>query len=103
MDFTRFTLGENGAMRMPDLDSLLNPKFIYFILGAIFFIAAVVSMCTGKTIARYKGLIYRAKEPNDFWGVVAVYFFGAIICIAIYLRSAFPQVIFRPELWLHLK
>lgn len=90
-------------MRMPDSVLLLNQKFIYFLLGAIFLIAAVVSMCTGKTIARYKGLVYRANEPNDFWGVVAIYFFGGIICVGIYLHSAFPEVIFHPDLWLHLK
>jgi hypothetical protein len=90
-------------MRMPDLDSFLNPKFIYFILGVIFLIAAVVSTCTGKTIARYKGWIYRAKEPSDFWGVVAIYFFGGIICIGIYLCSIFPEAILHAELLLQLK
>lgn len=90
-------------MRMPALDTLLNPNFIYFILGTMFLIAAVVSMCTGKTIARYKGWVYRSKEPNDFWGVVAIYFFGGIICIGIYLRSIFPETIFSPQLWLQLK
>ncbi len=90
-------------MKVSNLDSFLNPKFIYLILGLIFFIAAVVSTCTGKTIARYKGWVYRAKEPGDFWGVVALYFFGGIICIGIYLCSIFPEAIFHSELWLQLK
>jgi hypothetical protein len=71
--------------------------------GVIFLISAVVSTCTGKTIARYKGWVYRAKEPSGFWGVVAIYFLGGIICIGVYLRSVFPERIFHPELWLQLK
>jgi hypothetical protein len=90
-------------MRMPDVDSLLNPKFIYFLLGVILFIVVVISMCTGTTIGRYRGWIYRAKEPNDFWGVVAIYFLGGLICFGIYLRSIFPETIFHPELWLQGK
>jgi hypothetical protein len=71
---------------MPDLeDTLLNPKFHYFMVGVIFLAAAVVSTCTGKTIARYRGWVYRAKEPNEFWGVVAIYYLGTIVCIGIYL------------------
>jgi hypothetical protein len=87
---------------MPDWDSLLNPKFIYFILGFIFLSAAVVSACAGKTIARYKGWVYRAKEPSDFWWGVAIYFLGGIFCIGIYLNSVFPESIFHPERWLQL-
>ena len=87
---------------MLNLDSLLNPKFIYFILGVIFLSAAVVSTCTGKTIARYKGWVYRAKEPSDFWWGVAIYFLAGILGIGIYLHSVFPELIFHPERWLQL-
>jgi H+/Cl- antiporter ClcA len=88
---------------MPDLDSLLNPKFIYGIIGVIFLAAAVVSTCAGKTIARYSGWVHRAKEPNEFWQVVVIYYLAAVFGIVIYLRSIFPGPIFHPELWLQLK
>ena len=87
---------------MPDLGSLLNPKFIYLILGVIFLIAAVVSVCTGTTISR-SGCAYRPKEPGDFWGVVSIYFLAGIFFIGIYLCSVFPEIIFHPELWLQSK
>jgi hypothetical protein len=85
---------------MTNWDSLLNPKFIYLILGVIFLSLAVVSAFTGKTIARYKGSIYRAKEPIDFWGTVGIYFVGSILFIGTYLHSVFPEAIFHPERWL---
>ena len=70
---------------MPDLHTLLRPPDIYSILGVIFFSAAVVSTCTGKTIARYAGWVYRAKEPTQFWGTVAIYYLGAVLSIGIFL------------------
>lgn len=75
---------------MPDWeDELLNPKFIYLILGAIFISGAVVSMCTAKTIARYAGWVRRVEKPNDFGGVVAIYFLGGVVCIGIYLYKVY--------------
>lgn len=74
---------------MPDEDALLNPKFPYFMVGVAFLAAAVVSTCAGKTIARYRGWVYRTKEPSEFWGVVAIYYLGAIVCIGIYLYEVY--------------
>ena len=85
------------------VESLLTPKFIYLILGFVFLLAAVAATCAGKTIARYKGWIYRDKDRGDFWGVVAIYFIGGVICLGVYLGSIFPEVFFHPEQWLHLK
>jgi hypothetical protein len=86
---------------MTDWDSLLNPKLIYFILGVIFLLAAMVSACAGKTIARYKGWVYRDKEPSDFWWGVAIYFLAGLLGVGIYLHSVSPEPIFHPERWLH--
>ena len=88
---------------MPNWDALFNPKFPYFIIGVIFLTAAVVSTCAGKTIARYRGWIYRAKEPNEFWQAVVIYYLAAVFGIVMYLRSVFPGLIFHPELWLQSK
>jgi hypothetical protein len=87
---------------MPDWDSLLNSKFIYLVLGLIFLSAAVTSACTGKTIARYRGWVYRDKNPSDFWWVVAIYWLAGMLGIGIYLGSVFPEAIFHPERWLQL-
>jgi hypothetical protein len=47
---------------MPDLFS--DPPYILLILGFVLFFAAVVSTCTGKTLAHFRGLVYRAKDPS---------------------------------------
>jgi hypothetical protein len=62
---------------MPDLHSLLRPPYIFLILGVISLSVGVVSACTGVTWARFGRVIYRAKEPNQFWeDVLATYLIG---------------------------
>jgi len=74
---------------MPDLYTLLRPPYIYLILGVIFVSAAVVSTCSGKTFARYAGLAYRAKEPVQFWGTVAIYFLGGVCFIGYFVYKVY--------------
>jgi uncharacterized membrane protein len=68
---------------MPDLFS--DPPYILLILGFALFFAAVVSACTGKTF--FRGLVYRAKDPSEFWSLVTIYFLGAILLIGLFLRD----------------
>jgi hypothetical protein len=68
---------------MPDWYS----HYIYLILGVIFFSGAVVSTCTGQTWVRFSGLVYRAKEPTLFWGTVAIYCVGGVVCIGTFLLN----------------
>jgi hypothetical protein len=88
---------------MPDEDTLLNPKFIYVILGAFFMLATALAVCTGKVYGRFGVSSSRVKEPSDFWWGVAIYFLGGLLCFGTYLRSVFPETIFHPERWLPLK
>jgi hypothetical protein len=74
---------------MPDMHIVLRPPYIFLILGVISFSAAVVSTCAGKTWARFRGCIDRAKEPNDFWWVVAIYYLGSVLFIGIFLYKVF--------------
>jgi hypothetical protein len=85
---------------MIDWDLLLNPKFIYLILGVIFLSLAVLSTFTGKTYSGRGGWAYRSKEPAQFWWAVAVLYISSVLFIGRYLGSVFPQVIFHPERWL---
>ena len=57
------------------------------IIAAFFFGGAAVSTLTGKTLARPRGLVYRAKDPSDFWWVVALYYFGAFLFVYLYLSG----------------
>lgn len=88
---------------MPTWDTLFDPQFPFFMIGVIFLAAAVVSTWAGKSIARYRGWVYRTKEPKEFWQVVVTYYLAAIFGIAIYLRSVFSGPIFHPEHWLQSK
>jgi hypothetical protein len=56
---------------MPDLLWLLTPPYIFLMLGVISLSVGIVSTYTGVTWARFGRVIYRAKEPTDFWWDVA--------------------------------
>jgi len=73
----------DGTLFMPDLFS--NPPYILLILGFALFFAAVVSAYTGKTF--FRGLVYRAKDPSEFWWLVAIYFLGGVLFIGIFLLN----------------
>lgn len=62
-----------------------NPPYILLILGLASLFAAVVSVCTGKTY--FRGLVYRAKDPSEFWWIVTVYFLGGVLFIGIFLSN----------------
>jgi hypothetical protein len=72
-----------GRLSMPDW----YPQHIYLILGITSFSGAVISTCTGKTWARTGRTIYRAKEPNTFWWVVAIYCLGSLLFVGLYLHQ----------------
>jgi len=57
---------------MSDLHSLLRPPYIFLILGVVSLSVGVVSTYTGETWARFGRVIYRAKEPKEFWWDVAM-------------------------------
>ena len=62
---------------MPDLHSFLRGPYYYLILGVVSLSVGVVSTCTGVVWARVGRIIYRAKQPKEFWeDVVATYLIG---------------------------
>lgn len=50
----------------------LRPPYIFLILGVVFFCIGVISMCAGEAWSNFGRLVYRAKEPNQFWWAVVV-------------------------------
>jgi hypothetical protein len=71
---------------IPGKRSQLQPSTLLTI-GIISLSVAVVSTCTGKTLARGSGWVYRAKEPDVFWWVVAIYYLGALLFVVLYLLN----------------
>lgn len=37
---------------------------------------AVLGTCTGEAWARFGRVVYRAKEPKQFWRLIAIYYLG---------------------------
>ena len=72
---------------MLDWYSRQVPPSIILVLGFVSLFGAVVSTCTGVTLARFSGWVYRAKEPNEFWWIVAIYYVGGVLFIGIFLCS----------------
>jgi uncharacterized protein (DUF2236 family) len=59
--------------------------YIYLALGIGALAGAVVSTLTGTTRASVRGWIYRAKDPKNFWWVVAIYYVGGVLLIGKFL------------------
>jgi hypothetical protein len=68
-----------------DLHSLVEPPYIFLIVGGVFLSAAVFWMYTGRAWVRFNGWVYRAKEPKWFWWQVAVCLLFGIGFIARFL------------------
>lgn len=59
----------NRTFIMPDF---LRPPYVFLILGVLSISAATVFVCIGKMWVRFKGWVYRAKEPRWFWWEAAL-------------------------------
>ena len=72
---------------MPAMHSQLSSPYIFLFLGVISFSVGVISTCTGVTWVRFGRVIYRAKEPKQFWEdvatsyIIAVCFFGYFLYV----------------------
>jgi hypothetical protein len=55
------------------------------IFGVFSLVLAVVGTCTGETLARFEGVIYRADDPKEFWWLIAIYYLGAVGLIGYFL------------------
>ena len=67
-------------MEYLDLHKLFSPPYIYLIIGGFLFSVGVIATCTGKVSARFCW-VYRAKEPTQFWGLVAIYSLAGVFSL----------------------
>jgi len=63
----------------------LTPRYGLLISGVILLFLAVLGTCTGEAWARFGGVVYRSKEPKQFWGLVATYYLGGVVLIGYFL------------------
>jgi len=77
---------------MPDSSSLFAPPYLFLMPAVASVSAAAVFTCTGKAWNRFRGWIYRTKEPRRFWWEVSLYYFvgfGFVVCFLLRLLGAF--------------
>lgn len=70
-------------------DSYSRPPYGLLLFGIFSFFMAVLGTCTGVTGARYGGWVYRAKEPKQFWRLVAMYYLGGVCFIGYFLYKVY--------------
>lgn len=66
-------------------DSYSGPPYGLLIFGLFSLFLAVAGACTGQAWARFGRVVYRAKEPKQFWGLIAMYCLGALCFIGYFL------------------
>jgi len=65
---------------------LLRSPYIFLIIGAISLCGGVISTSIGATLApRYGRVIYRAEEPSQFCGAVAMEYLIGVFFIGYFL------------------
>jgi len=70
-------------------DSNLTSQYGLLLCGVCFFLLAVAGTLTGETVARIGRVIYRAKEPKQFWGAVAVQYLGGLFLTGYFLYKLY--------------
>jgi hypothetical protein len=55
-----------------------GPPYIVLLVGLLSLSLGVFCTCTGKALSRGGGWVYRAEDPNGFWGWVVMYYLCGI-------------------------
>ena len=77
---------ERMAQRLMDrLSFLLDRQHRFLFIGIILLVTTAVFTLSGETLERYRGIVYRAKEPKRFWWDIVFYFLASLFFIGLYL------------------
>jgi len=58
------------------------------VLGAAFIAMTLISMLTGKTLVKYRGIVSRAEDPKTFRDSIVADFVIGLVCFGLYLYAA---------------
>jgi hypothetical protein len=72
---------------MPNSD--LSPPYGLLIFGLMSLLLALVGTCTGEAWARFGRVVYRAKEPKQFWRLIAAYYLGGVCFVGYFLYTVY--------------
>jgi len=67
----------------------VSPPYGFLIFGGFLLLLAVGGTCTGEAWARFGQVVYRDKEPKDFWTLIAIYYFCGVCFIAYFLYKLY--------------
>jgi hypothetical protein len=67
----------------------LSPPYGLLIFGVMSLLLAVVGTCTGEAWARFGQVVYRAKEPKQFWRLIAAYYLAGICFVGYFLYKVY--------------
>jgi hypothetical protein len=81
-------VAQNTAAGYAGHGSDLRPPYGLLIFGVFSLFLAVVGTCTGAAWARSGRVVYRAKEPKQFWSLVAMYYLGGLCFVGYFLYKA---------------
>ena len=72
---------------MSDLSSLLGPPTAFLLVGVTFISAAALFAYMGKVWVRFRGWVYRDKEPRRYWTEVAGCFLLGVFFVGYFLSK----------------
>lgn len=63
---------------------LIDHQHRFLLIGILLLVVTAVFTVSGEALERYRGLVYRSKEPKRFWWDVALYFGAGLFFVGLY-------------------
>ena len=57
------------------------------VFGTVLMGVVFVSMLTGRSLVKYRGIVSRAKDPKTFWQSIALYFVLGLVFFGLYIYT----------------
>jgi hypothetical protein len=83
-----FKLPEGEETLLSPVSQLRSPYGLLF-FGIFSLFLAVAGTCTGEAWAFLGRVVCRAKEPKQFWQLIAIYYLGGICFIGYFLYKVY--------------
>ena len=71
-------------MFMPNEDMISRTPYGLLFLGGFCFVLAAAATFSGKAWARFHGLVYRTKQPKQFWEITGGLYLLGLFCLGFY-------------------
>jgi hypothetical protein len=59
----------------------------FLITGSVLMGVTLISTLTGTCLVKYRGFVFRAEDPKEFWRNVALYCVLGLISLGLYLYT----------------